>query len=313
MDDLDDYYTSSYNDDPAAAAAMTISDFRDEHGEDDGFDDVYGGRDDDDLVEGGGTAFNVTEGTMMMMIGASSDNPNEVILPLEGRQDIVDATGISIGDSYIGPDSFEEYGEMADSAGELLSLRSPATATAAAASSGEKQRTFEELVRKQARFSADVPSQTSKSRQPGGGAGGVDRFITGSARRTRPIMTKFEYAAIIGERATQIEAGATNIDSRVVTRAKAEKIDNALDIAELELETLEADFPLTVQRRIAPNLYEVWGVRELLLPSQILCTSYSREATRLLLGARGGDHCPHDVSKALTNSYKRFLLAENTA
>lgn len=294
MDDLDDYYPSSYQDDPSNAAAMTISEFRDEH---DGEDDDGFGRDDDDIIMG--TAFNLGEfggdaGDSLEAVGAS-ENQGEVILPLDARQDIASATDIAIGDGYIGPDAFGfSGGEIQDSASELLSLK-PA-----------------QLVRKQARFSADIPQQTTKTKQPGGGGASVDRFITGTSRKTRPVMTKFEYAAIIGERATQIEAGATNIDSRVVARARAEGIDTALDIAELELETLDADFPLTVQRRIAPNTYEVWSVRELLLPSQILCSSYSPEATRLLLGSRG-DHCPHDVSKALTNSYKRFVLAENTA
>ena len=301
MDEVDDFYgggsVAPFNDDPSAAAAMTITDFRDEHGED-GYDDGYG-RDDDDVMGMMGTAFNVAEAqgySDMMMVGAS-ENQNDVILPLESRRDVAEATDLAIGDSYLGPDSFAYDDDMADSAGEILTLK-PTQAS--------------ELVRKQARFSADTPQQTTKAKQPGPGGANVDKFITGAARRTRPIMTKFEYAAIIGERATQIEMGAQNIDKRVIARVQAEKIDNALDIAELELETIEADFPLTIQRRIGPNLYEVWKVRELLLPSQILCSSYSPEATRLLLGSRG-DHCPHDVSKALTNSYKRFVLAENTA
>lgn len=116
-----------------------------------------------------------------------------------------------------------------------------------------------------------------------------DVLITGNARRTRPLMSIFEYAALIGERATHIEQGATNIDDRVVTNFTSQGITRALDIAEIEVNTTEAPLPLDIHRRVAPGVYEVWGARELKSQRDILCESYSPEATRMLSAWNGGE------------------------
>lgn len=110
------------------------------------------------------------------------------------------------------------------------------------------------------------------------------RLVTAETggRVTEPLMTDFEYASLIGERATQLEQGYTDVAPAVVERARANDITCMLDLAELEIETLAAPFPVDVHRPIAPNVFEVWNTRELKLPSRIMCESYSDEATALL-------------------------------
>lgn len=116
-----------------------------------------------------------------------------------------------------------------------------------------------------------------------------DIFITGAARRTRPLMTKFENAALIGERATHIEQGATDLSDAVVSEITSRGITRALDIAEVEINTPGAKIPLEIHRRIAPNVYEVWSPEELLTLDKTLCESYSHEATALLSQINGGE------------------------
>lgn len=290
MDDMD-YMT--YGDDAAEVGAMTINDYRDEFADDEWRerygDDGYANDEANEDDEGPG--FNLGEGNDFLdgepeeMGGGEEGGQDDTVeIPFQER---VDMTFGAEGGVYT------EASEAADSLSAVASRKT--------------------LAKKKASFSRDTPltATTSSAKAIFGKQKATEKFITGSQRKTRPYMTKFEYTAIIGERATAIEAGATDVDPRVIRRAKAEGVDNALDIAEMELEMTEVDFPMTIHRRIDPNVYEVWNVRELLLPSQLICTSYSPEATRLLLGDRG-DHCPHDVSKALTTSYKRFVLVENT-
>lgn len=132
-----------------------------------------------------------------------------------------------------------------------------------------------------------------------------DILITGDSRRTRPLMSIFEHAALIGERATHIEQGATNIDDRVVNTFKTLGVTRALDIAEIEMGALGAPLPLDLHRRIAPGVYEVWGARELKTPKQVLCESYSDEATALLSRRNGGE-CERDHTHTLRAFIKTF-------
>lgn len=293
---MDDGDFMTFGDDSAAEiGAMTMNDYRDEFAEDDWRerydDDGYAN---DEANDDDGPGFNMGEGNDFMDEQEEQQDDGEddaVAVPFQERVDMI-----------FGADGGSVYADSTEAAETLSAIASK-----------------KNLVKSKASFSRETPvSATQPSATAPSGKGifgkqktGGERFITGSARKTRPYMTKFEYAAIIGERATAIEAGAEDIDPRVARRAKAEGVDSALDIAEMELEMLEVDFPMTIQRRIDPNVYEIWNVRELLLPSQLICSSYSPEATKLLLGSRS-DHCPHDVSKALTTSYKRFVLHENT-
>ena len=119
-------------------------------------------------------------------------------------------------------------------------------------------------------------------------------------------MTKYEYAAIIGERATQIEQGA-RVDPRIEAIIKEQGLTQALDIAQLELETVEVPFPINVERRLAPNVYEVWGVRELLLPSQIRCGGYSPESTALMKEILR-EVCPYKASESAARSLAKFAM-----
>ena len=132
-----------------------------------------------------------------------------------------------------------------------------------------------------------------------------ETLVTGDQRRTWPLMSDFEYAALIGERATQIEQGATDVDERVVELCREHGVTKALDIAEIEIEYLPAPFPLCVHRRLHDETYEVWPARELKIPSRILCESYSDEATEILT-AGNRESCPLTLSRALTAFLQRF-------
>lgn len=109
---------------------------------------------------------------------------------------------------------------------------------------------------------------------------------SGENRRTLPVMTEFERAKLIGERATQLEQGYTDIDPRIVAAAKSLGLTDMLYWAELELETITVPFPINVIRPISARACEVWNARELKLPSRVNCESYSPEATALLHSIR---------------------------
>lgn len=137
-------------------------------------------------------------------------------------------------------------------------------------------------------------------------------FITGKMRKTSPIMTTFEYARIIGARATEIEKDAKNIDPKVEKLLFEHKIDNAIDIATFELESIDSPHPMSIFRPVqSANVYEVWPVRDLILPTRIACLSYSTRASELLLGKNKlSGRCDPPVEDGLirfpTNVYKNF-------
>lgn len=82
--------------------------------------------------------------------------------------------------------------------------------------------------------------------------------IPNEKRTMRNFLTKYEYAKIIGERARQIEMGAT------VYVDVPKEITRVLDIAELELKNKKVPF---IIRRYMPNkYYEDWHLYELILP-----------------------------------------------
>jgi len=161
-------------------------------------------------------------------------------------------------------------------------------------------------------------------------------LIFGKDRKSLPLMTRFEYARLIGERATDLEAGVgaalsteslaraeellsrgdesvmtseavrigteMGVDPLVIHRAKLENIDEALDIAELELEMTHVDFPMIISRTISTNVYEVWKVRELETPTQVLCKGYSLAATAAT-AVQSTEHCPINPSDASSMPY----------
>ena len=139
--------------------------------------------------------------------------------------------------------------------------------------------------------------------------------LEGAARMSEPVMSRFEYAGVIGERATQIEQGA-QVDQAIrdkiveLRRTYGDKtlLTQALDIAHFELEMTSVPFPMVVERRLAPNVYEIWRVRELRLPSQVLCEGYSPESTALLRVILR-EQCPPDATLAFSRNLKKFTLA----
>jgi DNA-directed RNA polymerase subunit K/omega len=132
-------------------------------------------------------------------------------------------------------------------------------------------------------------------------------FFTGAARRSAPFMTKYEYASLIGERATEIEHGARDIDPKIIARARELDITSSLDVAEMELEDTTVNFPMTIYRDVGPTAVEVWEARELFLPSQVLCGAHTPEATKLLLS----ESCPGDIQMTNLRMLKRFSLADS--
>ncbi len=101
-------------------------------------------------------------------------------------------------------------------------------------------------------------------------------------RVTRLEMSKFEFTRLVAERAKHIEDGADDIDPAVVERCRELGLTDALDIAAVELESVSHHFPMKVLRPMGGGVFEVWGARELRLPSQVLRESFSPEATATL-------------------------------
>lgn len=92
------------------------------------------------------------------------------------------------------------------------------------------------------------------------------RLITGSDRKTSPLMTRFEYTRIIGLRAREIEVDqAANFDSKTLAQIKFLGMTNSLDIAEFELRDLSVPHPFVIFRPLVEGVFEVWPVRDLII------------------------------------------------
>ena len=78
-----------------------------------------------------------------------------------------------------------------------------------------------------------------------------------SEKKTIPIMTKFEYARVIGTRATQLSSGASPL-------VDTSDCNDCIEIAEKELKNKQ--FPFIIRRRLPNNIYEDWQIKDLLLP-----------------------------------------------
>lgn len=90
------------------------------------------------------------------------------------------------------------------------------------------------------------------------------RLITGSDRKTSPLMTRFEYTRIVGLRAREIEVDqAANFDPKTLAQIKFLGMTNSLDIAELELRDLSVPHPFVIFRPLVEGVFEVWPVRDL--------------------------------------------------
>ena len=81
-----------------------------------------------------------------------------------------------------------------------------------------------------------------------------DKRIPDNERTTIPRLTKYEKVRILGTRAKQISDG-----SKVFI--KSNKVKNAMDIAELELEYKV--IPLKIKRPLPNGRYEIWAIKEL--------------------------------------------------
>ena len=191
----------------------------------------------------------------------------------EDDADMEDRGGVVVFDEYEGLDSDNEESEKENDEGEI---GADDENVAAAASRRPQRNTLETATR--------------------------IREITDPAERTtRPFMTIFERAAVIGERATRIEQGEEDIDQRVIDLCEKYNITVALDIAEIELESVAVPFPMVVKRRIergVVEIYEVWNVRELTLPSQVLCL-FAPPGERAPRGASSKELCPSSVLRMI--------------
>ena len=76
---------------------------------------------------------------------------------------------------------------------------------------------------------------------------------------TRPVLTKFEYTRIIGERTAQLQQGADPM-----INLRNHNISNCREIAELELEKKRV--PLIIRRFLPDGSHEDWGLSELIIP-----------------------------------------------
>ena len=83
----------------------------------------------------------------------------------------------------------------------------------------------------------------------------ITHRIADNERTSRPYLTKYEKAKLIGIRAKQISMGAKiTIDTQ--------GISDVIDIAKKEL--FEKKTPLIVRRYMPNNMYEDWKISELI-------------------------------------------------
>lgn len=75
--------------------------------------------------------------------------------------------------------------------------------------------------------------------------------------KTRPIMSKYEKAFVIGKRASQIARGAEPLID------VPEGIDSAVEIAEMELYANLT--PFIVERELGNGKKEIWKIRDMII------------------------------------------------
>lgn len=214
-------------------------------------------------------------------------------------EDVDDVGGVIYDDEYAGLDSEkDEEDSEKDEDDELVA------AGTIAATDGATSGTQQLSLRKQRNNTLDTTTRVREITDP-------------AERTTRPYMTIYERAAVIGERATRIEQGEENIDPLVIAICKKYNITVALDIAEIELESIAVPCPMVVKRRISRGVadahdrgnvmevYEVWNVRELILPSQVLCR-FSPPGRSAPKGVASKELCPSSVLRMIISKAARI-------
>jgi DNA-directed RNA polymerase subunit K/omega len=84
----------------------------------------------------------------------------------------------------------------------------------------------------------------------------TNNIVPNESRRTRPVITRFEATAIIGQRATAIANGA-----KVYIQIPKEIETDVIKIAKYELEKKET--PMYILRKLGNGKYEKWHIKEL--------------------------------------------------
>lgn len=84
----------------------------------------------------------------------------------------------------------------------------------------------------------------------------TDNIVTSDQRRSRPVITAFERASIIGQRATAIANGA-----KVYCKIPKEIENDIYKIAKYELEMKQT--PMYILRKLGNGKYEKWEIGEL--------------------------------------------------
>ena len=89
---------------------------------------------------------------------------------------------------------------------------------------------------------------------------GKEMLLVGDDRITDPIMTKYEYVRIVGNRAKQIAMGSKKF------------IKNVDNLSSKEIAMLELKYkmvPYKIKRPLPNNKYEVWRINELEIPNML--------------------------------------------
>jgi DNA-directed RNA polymerases I, II, and III subunit RPABC2 len=83
------------------------------------------------------------------------------------------------------------------------------------------------------------------------------RIVPASKRITSEYMTIFEYAMVVGTRATHISEGS-------VLYTDPDGLYDPRDIAKKEIS--ENKCPLSITRKVSPSMVEIWEVNEMIKP-----------------------------------------------
>lgn len=110
----------------------------------------------------------------------------------------------------------------------------------------------------------------------------IQRGKPSDTRLTINRMTDYELASLLGERAQHIEDGATDIDPRVIAECRRRGIDDALNIAMVELYSKNVPLPMKVRQCSDRNKMIEWDARDLVLPTEVTTSTIDPELRKYI-------------------------------
>ena len=93
--------------------------------------------------------------------------------------------------------------------------------------------------------------------------------ITGDNRKTTNTMNKYELSRLISTLAKLYEKNFI-VHPKLKIEARSRSIFDSLDLAELHMYMKEIPYPIQLKRRMPDGTEEIWRVRDMILPHELL-------------------------------------------